>query len=201
MDCHAAFEVTNRYIESWILDDTIHFGRPRMKWESLGMTGYTTFAEAPERPEFLVHACIGETLEPSDSAYPQAPIDDRELSTELSDMWKHYRAHYRGEERFEPMAYYCLTVLEKSNAANMHGGGRSGAARAFNISETVLKKFGYLTSEREGRKAGKPEWTPSESEWVTAALNKILGQVRAASFRGGVPSQQLTMADLPSLRR
>ncbi len=80
--------------------------------------------------------------------YPPPPAGVT-LTPDVKSMYDRYMGFRQGREPLASMAYFCLTVLEYSH------GKREKAAKTYGIDLAVLKKIGYLSSEKGGHHARK----------------------------------------------
>ena len=133
-----------------------------------------------------------------------------------------------GKEPLASMAYFCLTVLEisardrckkakdagpKSSKGEMYGvelasvvcpqvvpTWRATAAEMYGIERAVLKKIGYLSSEKGARKAGGQEALKDpEDRFLKEAIKALI--YRAAEVAYGPVSRlpEIKLTDLPKL--
>jgi hypothetical protein len=125
--------------------------------------------------------------------YPDPPSSFR-LNADAQSLLDRYYRYLDGREQLLPMAYFCLTRLERN------AGDRSRVEAKYGIDKKILDAIGRLTSnhgdDMSARKASATQpLTASESAWVEAAVKKLIWQL-------GTPDMarsQITMSDLPVL--
>lgn len=129
--------------------------------------------------------------------YPDPP-DGFAIDPDTDTLFTRWRGYIEGREPLESMAYFCLTVLR------IHDGSQ-GAAKRFNIAETVLRKLSHLSSEtgdlataRKITASLRPR-TDAEEAWLHAAVKVIVRRAGEVAAAPGAPLPQITMADLPTL--
>jgi hypothetical protein len=139
------------------------------------------------------------SAEVSSPDYPKPPATFV-ASAIVETLCARYNRWRKGNESLYSMAYFCDTVLR--GATDSHKGStRQEAAKKYAIELEVLRKVGELSSLRggdlEGRKAGTKVATPSEQDWLQAAISAIILQVGAID--AGSATATLKMTDLPPL--
>jgi len=133
--------------------------------------------------------------------YPQ-PADPFRMDSVVEALYARYNCYQVGGVLLTSMAYFCLTVLERSA-----GGKRKAAATKYGIANKVLNSLGHLCSERgtarEARKAPNGlAFTPlnqREGEWVLAAVRLIIWRAGEVATCPDILFTELTMQDLPDL--
>ena len=118
--------------------------------------------------------------------YPDPPSDIA-LNPDAEFMHQRYMGYCKGREPLGTMAYFCLTILEKS------AGGRPAAAKMYDIDYAVLKMIGEWTANKgglEARKAGgvREDFSPGQSSFLDDAVKAI---IRRVAEREHSPSGQL----------
>ena len=93
------------------------------------------------------------------------------------------------------MAYFCLTVLERS------AGGRPKVKSTYRIGMRVLNKIAVLSSEKGGSEARKADGTseelsPQERQFLKRAVIAI---IRRAAERAHSPNNELPLIDMSGL--
>jgi len=146
-------------------------------------------------------ANLSAVLHVSRGRYPP-PADAFRIDSVVEALYSRYSRYQAGRELLTSMAYFCLTVLEKSA-----GGTRQEAARRYRIAHPVLGCLGCLCSEKgsEGEARKAPDglaFTPlsqEERKWVLAAVRLIIRRAGEVAACPDKPLAQITMHDLPSL--
>ena len=183
--------------------DAVHF-----KYESAEVEEVEIDLEARHHVrQGKVHVEISTSLTPvphvSRGKYPLA-ADPFCVDSVVEALYARYSRHQAGQELLTSMAYFCLTVIERS------AGSRKEAARKYCIAKPVFDHLGIFCSERgskeEARKAPKAShdlaFTPlsqSEREWVLAAVSLIIRRAGEVAACPDKPPVEITMQDLPDL--
>lgn len=128
--------------------------------------------------------------------YPEPP-KPFSATPDVQSAYRRWIGYRCGKEPLQAMAYFVLTVVERS------AHGRKKAANTFFIAKDILQKIGELTSkngdESTARKAtavGKA-LTASEKQWLEEATRKVIH--RLGEHASGVPLSLIDMTELPSL--
>ena len=67
------------------------------------------------------------------------------ITPDVQTMYDRYMGYRQGREPLTTMAYFCLTILERSTKKNH---SREVAAETYGIKLEVLNKIGHLSSEK-----------------------------------------------------
>jgi hypothetical protein len=144
-------------------------------------------------------------LHVSRGKYPQpVPADSFHVDSVVEALYSRYARYSAGRELLTSMAYFCLTVIERS------AGSRKEVVRKYRIAKAILDNLGRLCSERgskeEARKARKKSnplpfipLSKGERQWILAAV-KLL--IRRAGEIAAYPDEtlgEITLQDLPDL--
>ena len=136
--------------------------------------------------------------------YP-LPAHPFRVDSVVEALYARYVRYQAGRELLTSMAYFCLTVIERS------AGGRKEAARKYCIAKPVFGHLGIFCSERgskeEARKAPKAPhdfvaFSPlsqRERKWVLAAVRLIIQRTGEVAACPDEPPAEITMQDLPDL--
>lgn len=136
------------------------------------------------------------TVRITSAAYP-GPPSNMKSSPDLESIWLRYDAYRAKREPLSTMAYFCLIVLETA------AGGRTQAAKQFDIEFEVLRKIGELTTNRGDRTTARKmhanlaPYTPLEINWIEEAIKLMIRRV--AEIAAGATCAEITMKDLPAL--
>ena len=135
--------------------------------------------------------------------YPPPPSGIM-LTPDVQTMYDRYTGYLQGREPLAGMAYFCLTILERStkkklNEKKKH---REVAAEIYGIKSEVLNKIGHLSSERGGQEARKAsgkdnELTAQDRRFLKEAIKAV---IRRAAEKGHDPDSDLpaiSLLDLP----
>ena len=186
----------------WEVDAALRLGREAIKFSYEDAELVDRIPPPPGTIE--LHASSGAlvmfggevTVRVTRSTYPEPP-SGMKFTPNLETLWLRYQGYQAQREPISAMAYFCLTVVEKS------AGGRSEAAEKYNINFDVLRKIGELTASRgdvaTARKmhANLVPHTPQELAWIEAAIQIIIRRV--AEIEAASASTTITMKDLPKL--
>jgi hypothetical protein len=132
------------------------------------------------------------------------PADTFCVDAVVEALYARYARYQAGRELLTSMAYFCLTVIERS------AGGRKEATQKYCIAKSVFDHLGPLCSERgskeEARKAPKAPnglaFTPlsqRERQWVLVAVSLIIRRAGEVAACPDKPPTEITMQDLPNL--
>lgn len=143
---------------------------------------------------------IGVKLHVSRNRYPSRP-SRFSRSPNVEKMYHRYGKFMRGQEPLTSMAYFCLTVTEKS------AGGQQKAAELYQIHRDVLRKLGELSSTRgsplDVRKAPKRgnylPLTPKARQWILEAVKALIRRLGEWAYDPEGTLDRLTMDDFPEL--
>lgn len=130
-------------------------------------------------------------------SYPAAPADFT-LDPDAATLWQRWQGYVAGREPLQPMAYFCLTVLEAH-------GGRAAASARYGISQRVLSTIGRLATETgdltTARKAtgGMTPATPNETQWLEAVVQRLVLRSGEVAADPSAAAATIDMGDLPSL--
>ncbi|MBI5136904.1 MAG: hypothetical protein HZA24_06145 [Nitrospirae bacterium] len=150
--------------------------------------------------EASVTACDGKVRIVRGFDHYPAPPTHFVMTPEVEAMYTLYALFRKGKARLSDVAYYCLTVVEREFCAEKKK-CREQAARALNISTSVLTNISKLASNNRGgpkecRKwPGGTPYTNDEKRWLDTAVKALIRRV--GEHAAGVPDlPQITM-DLP----
>ena len=191
-----------RFLRAWELDAELQRGRGSIAFDY--ETGEVIDRNPPPpgtsqtihvgTASMVIVGCSA-SLHVTRREYPEPP-EHFEFTSEVEALWHRLEGYRGGREPLLPMAYFCLTLVERI------GGGRARAARLLSVDRAVLDKLGELTSERgdaatarKVSRSGSPRpLMDSEAKWIVAALEGIVRNVGEANS----PARPgLTIADLP----
>lgn len=99
------------------------------------------------------------TMRPILHSFPSPPSWQIELTPDVKSMYDRYLGYCNNEEPLTSMAYFCLTVVERSRMVPEKKGRtvRLRAARRFCIHEEILNRIGKLTACKGGKQARKAD--------------------------------------------
>ena len=147
-------------------------------------------------PRASILATVGKLSYPAPPLVPKLEPDDPEVQS----MFIRYARYCDGREPLLSMANFCLTMLERRLAK-----GRGAAAQQYGIAGMVLKKFGDLVANKGGpdtaRKANPrfEELKTEEKRFLEAVVKIMIRRVAEVAHSGSPPTDQITMAHLPTL--
>lgn len=173
----AAQEAVDLVLRAWEIQegltqgsDVIHFVYNNAVVIDLASPGNLTIALRAGIENPTVRVTIGSPR------YPDPPTQFH-VSADVAVMWLRYRMYLEGREPLLSMAYFCLTVIQES------AGGRSQAAKKYNISRTLLDRWGLLTRGNRGdettarKVVGIYQLEPlvgNEQPWVRDAVKRAI---------------------------
>ena len=130
----------------------------------------------------------------SPHCYPPPP-SGLKITPDVQNMYDRYMDYLQKREHLAGMAFYCLTKLE-------HSRSRKEAAETYGIELGVLKKIGFLSSEKGGQQARKANGTnkpltAQESRFLEEAIRAVIRRAaeRAHAPHGNLP--KISLWDLP----
>jgi hypothetical protein len=198
----AARSAAEPILRAWEVEAELRFSRGELRFAFKGadvvdrtpkppgtIHGTAYMVQAPA----MLSACGTVSVHVTRNQYPDPPSSFR-LNGDAQIVLDHYNRYLDGHEQLLPMAYFCLTLLEKN------AGSRRCAETKYRIDKKVLDALGRLTSNHgdhmTARKASAASpLTSSESAWVQAAVKMLIWQV-------GTPEavrSWIKMADLPAI--
>lgn len=101
------------------------------------------------------------------------------------------------------MAYFCLTMLEKS-AGELHqhrrDPRRQAVANKYGIEKAVLDKMGDLSSEKGGQQARKASasansFTPPETRFLEKAMEALIRRAAEVAHDPHKTRKEITLSD------
>ena len=212
-----ARESIKKYIRVWEFDAGLR-GDPddfKLKFDRAKIVdrkptpGKISVSATPVRLEVAV-SVPAVTKAPSN--YPSPPSGlfiDPDVQT-LYDRYMHYR---RGHELLPGISYFCLTFLESTAMARTKNKfrehqKRQAAADYYHIEENVLKRIGYISSEKGGplearkRDGIDHDLTAQERSFLQKAVKKMIYRMaeKSAAEKANAPTKnlsQISLSDLP----
>lgn len=135
--------------------------------------------------------------------YPPRPSAGLRITPDVQRMFDRFTAYRSGRELLPAMAYFCLTVLEKSTGEQQQR--RQAAAEKYGIDFAVLDKIGSLSTRAGGQQARKAsgisrELTSSETRFLEKAMAALIR--RAAEVARDPTNKgrdEIKLSDLPEL--
>ena len=157
--------------------------------------GVTVLHGLPLRSEVTISKAV---LTVSPPHYPSPP-SGLKIIPDVQTLYDRYMGYRQGKEPLAGMAYFCLTILERSTEKK---NSRKVAAETYGIKLEVLNKIGHLSSEKGGQQArkagGKDEdLTTQDRHFLEEAIKVV---IRRAAERAHDPHRalpQISMSDLP----
>ena len=134
--------------------------------------------------------------------YPAPPPPELTITPDVQSMYDRFRGYRLGREPLPAMAYFCLTVLEKSTGAR--GQRRRAAARQYGIDFAVLDKIGSLSSGAGGQQARKAsgigrELTSAETRFLEKAMVALIRRSAEVAHDPNKSHDEIKLSDLPEL--
>ena len=132
---------------------------------------------------------------PTPAAFQEPPRVGIKRSPDVDDMYQHYLRYRGGGEPLSTMAYYCLTKLEQM------AGGRTGAARRFDVSKKVLGRIAKLSTNKGGSGARKARGSNSphtmdEECFLKSAVNMLIRRAAEVEYGPDPSRKKITLADI-----
>ena len=127
------------------------------------------------------------------------------ITPDVQTMYDRYMGYRQGREPLTTMAYFCLTILERSTKKNQRSGRRRSrrawtprkvAAKKYGIKVEVLKKIGCLSSKKGGQQARKASGTNNN---LTAQDRRFLEEAIKAIIRRAAEEAHAPNSDFPEI--
>ena len=128
----------------------------------------------------------------SPACYPP-PSGVMLITADVQTMYDRYMGYRQGREPLTTMAYFCLTILERSTKKNH---SREVAAETYGITLEVLSKIGHLSSEKGGQQARKASGTNNN---LTAQDRRFLEEAIKAIIRRAAEKAYAPNSDFPEI--
>ena len=128
----------------------------------------------------------------SPGCYPPPP-SVMLITPDVQTMYDRYMGYRQGREPLTTMAYFCLTILERSTKKNH---SREVAAETYGIKLEVLNKIGHLSSEKGGQQARKASGTNNN---LTAQDRRFLEEAIKAIIRRAAEKAYAPNSDFPEI--
>ena len=214
-----AQESVKEYIRVWELDSGLKHGPDifKLKFDKAKIVDRNptpgSVDAAPVKWEFKIPPATG-TIGPSN--YPSPP-SGLSVDPDVQTMYDRYMNYRRGYEPLPGMAYFCLTILEGAAMARTKGKfekhqKRQAAAEYYHIEKEVLKRVGYLSSEKgdplEARKREGPDddlreqerhFKEQERRFLEDAVKKMIYRAAEKINDPTKNLSQISLSDLPSV--
>jgi hypothetical protein len=180
--------------------DAVHFKYESAEVEEVEIDPETRHHVRQGKVHVEVSTSLTAVPHVSRGKYPLA-ADPFCVDSVVEALYARYSRYHAGRELLTSMAYFCLTVIERS------AGGRKEAARKYRIAKPVFNRLGTFCSKRgskeEARKAPNGlAFTPLEQrerQWVLVAVSLIIRQAGEVAACPDKPPTEITMQDLPNL--
>ena len=200
-----ARRVVEPFLRAWELKTALALGPGEVMFEYLDAEVIDRNPPPPGATQVLLGSAgvvatagLSGTLHVTRVRYPDPPTDFV-VTPDVETLWQRYNMYQQGREPLPAMAYFCLTVVERS------AGSRKDAAVALRIDPTALSKLGELTTQRgdaaTARKAPRGKsfaaLTPREATWIEAMIKLLIQRLGHAA--AGTRLRQVGMRDLPAL--
>jgi len=193
------------FLQDWVISAALQYRRRQVSFEYEDADVIDRDPPPPGEPQVVYMPFVSSsataftpTMSVVRRTYPSPP-DAFTASPDVQNMWTRYDKYLEGREPLLSMAYFCLTVVEKS------AGSRHDASTMYNINRELLNTLGELASERgdenSARKARptKP-LTSREEQWIREAVLVLIRRLGEHAAAPDSPKPMITMADLPSLK-
>ena len=123
-----------------------------------------------------------------DKQYP-APPSRLKITPDVKTMYDRYMGYRQGKEPLASLAYFCLTVIERSPTKK-------------DFSSRVRDKIGHLSSGKGGQQARKAEGrdrdlTDQDSRFLDEAIKAVILRTAERAHNPDRDLPQISMSDLP----
>lgn len=200
-----AKKIVDAFVRGWELDAALNFGQREITFVYENAEVIDRNSPPPGEPKVvrLLDMTVKSSLSSFDLsvARQEYPLPPKyfAINPDVETLWQRFEGYTQGYEPLPAMAYFCLTLLEKTSRS------RTQAAKDYHIDLSVLIKLGTLTStkgdKRMARKVDPAKtFTPlteTENRWIEATVKAIIRRVGEIGTNPSLP--QVTMNDLPKL--
>ena len=138
--------------------------------------------------------------------YPSPPSSGLKLIPDVQTMYDRYMGYLQDREPLASMAYFCLTILERSTKkkSNEKKTCRELASEMYGIELEVLNKTGHLSSERGGQQARKAsgkdnDLTYQDRRFLEEAIKAVIRRAAEKAHAPDIDLQEISLSDLPSV--
>lgn len=201
------------FLYAWEIDDGLRRGRGEFRFVFQGSEvidrnpppgvpsgQITASASATGNSSLTVSARVAR------AQYPTPPSTLR-ASQDVRTLWMRYSAYQDGRETLAAMAYYCLTVIEKSAGPEGAKGLRGKAATLYAIDLGILDALGNLTADvGDDATARKKTQGPSnrpysgdERKFIEEAIKLLIRRKAEYDFAPIAPLRRIERTELPAL--
>lgn len=198
------------YLRSWEIviglrehPDAVHFRYESAEVEEVEIDPETRHHVRQGKVHFETSASLTAVPHVSRGNYP-LPADPFCVDSVVEALYARYSRYRAGRELLTSMAYFCLSVIERS------AGGRKEAVRRYRIAKTVLDRLGFYCSEKgskkEARKAPKTHnrlafipLSDEQREWLLATVKLVIRRAGEVAACPNGTLDEITMQDLPTL--
>lgn len=204
----AAREKVDLFLKAWEINAALDLGRPEIRFRFDNAEIIDRDPPPPGSPQTIQVEGIGSsetfgtlTIKVTRQNYPE-PLAGFAASPDVIMLFERLERYRQGREPLPSTAYAMLSFMEG------RAGGRTAAARLFNVSEKVLDTLGRLTSEAYGgpdaarkyRSGTIPRpYSGAEKAWIEETLKQLIRRLGQYDHDPTAALPQLTMADLPEL--
>lgn len=186
--------LADAFVQTWEISGGLFLGRTgfRFTFETACISGSDPeTGKSVDRFVAIVPTVVTATIDctPPAWAYPPPPDVARAIP-EAESIWNRYCKYLNGEEPLQAMAYYCLTVLKRSEPMKE-------AAHRLSIQIAIMKRLGNLASTRGTQRDARkyhPNCAPltsDEEAWLRVAVPAIIRHLLVRK-----PGQKLSMNDI-----
>ena len=136
--------------------------------------------------------------------YPPPPPPGLKIIPDVQSMYDRLMRYRLGREQLPGMAYFCLTMLEKSAGVlrqRRRAVRRQAVAERYRVEKAVLDKIGDLSSEKGGPDARKANGTSrpleqSETRFLKKAMVKLIYRAAEIEHGSNQSYEEIRLSDL-----
>ena len=205
-----AREAVKDYIEAWEIRAalqksrpnafTLEFSHPEIEDRKPTPAALGKLAIGITATSGVSTLSIGLVVKSRYSSYPSPP-SGMKITPDVRSMFARWDGYCSRKEPLASMAYFCLTILEKSTGAPRRS-RRQAAAGQYRIDQAVLGQIGNLSSEKgdtQARKAdgiGRP-LTSSETHFLKEAIKALILRASEVAHDPNESRAEIKLSDLP----
>ena len=191
------------YIRAWEFDAGLRGGPNYFKLKFAG----AQIKDRNPTPGVISGPAIEGDLDGSISAtllvlppyYPPPPSGVMLITPDVQTMYDRYMGYRQDQEPLTTMAYFCLTILERSTKKD---NSREVAAETYGIKLEVLNKIGHLSSEKGGQQARKASGTnenltAQDRRFLKEAIKAIIRRAAEKAYAPNSDFPEISLSDLP----
>lgn len=192
-----AISIAEKYVNRWRIIIGIKHGPNNLKFQIQNIEIVDNNSSKSADIRSIVAVTDSAEVDASYSSFP-LPQKRFDVSFDVTAMYQSYKEYFEGNEKLTSMAYFCLTVLERS------AGGRKEAAEKFLISFNLLRKLGTLSNRGDLKDTRKLKGdliplTDLEKTWMPDVIKRLILRAGEVASNPTEKLKQINMKDFLKL--